>query len=240
MSIFEITRLIPKLKPMRSLNLFNEVNDKYITNSLNGINIGSGSLTDLDRSKIEEFINFANQRTKMYRLIECLEEDTTLEEDFTKFPKINEIAIKDKSMKDLLSDLSSASESNYDISNKLSNSHDQGKGKDKQLNYSKFDDGKSIFSMKNGKLTEGHGEAREISTYSNWTAGNIDPEDLERHKKLIERQHYEGPFWEGKRKPKSIEEEQPIYIPETDDENPISQSESNEEGIRNFKNIHSN
>lgn len=50
---------------------------------------------------------------------------------------------------------------------------------------------------------------RRSSFYSNWNAANVDPDELKRHKELLDRQHFKGPFWEGKMKPKSVEEEPP-------------------------------
>jgi hypothetical protein len=44
---------------------------------------------------------------------------------------------------------------------------------------------------------------REEVEFSNWGAGNIDPEDLKRHKELLKRQYFAGEFWKGKEKPVS-------------------------------------
>lgn len=66
--------------------------------------------------------------------------------------------------------------------------------------------------MKEGKLVEGESEKREAVDFSNWFAGNVDPEDLKKHKELMDRMHFGGPVWEGKGKPKSIiDEENPVY-----------------------------
>ena len=43
--------------------------------------------------------------------------------------------------------------------------------------------------------------------FSNWYSGNVDPEDLRRHKELLDRQHFGGPVWDGKGRPKSLIEE---------------------------------
>lgn len=39
---------------------------------------------------------------------------------------------------------------------------------------------------------------REEVQFSNWSAGNVDPESFKRHKQLLDRQHYGGDFWKGK------------------------------------------
>lgn len=47
-------------------------------------------------------------------------------------------------------------------------------------------------------------ESRDKTTYSNWYAGNVDPEDLHKHKEYLDRQYFGGPVWDGKEKPQSI------------------------------------
>lgn len=36
----------------------------------------------------------------------------------------------------------------------------------------------------------------------------------QRHKELLERQHFGGPFWEGKEKPQSYDKQLPDYDPQ--------------------------
>lgn len=68
------------------------------------------------------------------------------------------------------------------------------------------------FIFKDGKIEEGKSEKKVSPDYSNWYAGNVDPQDLRRHKDLLDRQHYSGPFWEGrKRNPSILDEENPKY-----------------------------
>ena len=68
------------------------------------------------------------------------------------------------------------------------------------------------FIVKDGKVQEGRSEAKMAPDYSNWYGGNVDPHDLRRHKDLLDRQHYSGPFWEGRpRNPSIIDEENPRY-----------------------------
>jgi hypothetical protein len=47
--------------------------------------------------------------------------------------------------------------------------------------------------LRDGKLVEGKAEVREKATYSNWYCSNADPEDLRKHRELMDRQHYKGP-----------------------------------------------
>lgn len=63
------------------------------------------------------------------------------------------------------------------------------------------------FFMENGKIYFGSAEKREPVSYSNWYAGNVDPEQLNRHKELLDRQHFSGPFWENRPMPKSVLDE---------------------------------
>lgn len=63
------------------------------------------------------------------------------------------------------------------------------------------------FFMENGKIYYGTAEKREPVSYSNWYAGNVDPEQLNRHKQLLDRQHFSGPFWENRQMPKSVLDE---------------------------------
>jgi len=68
------------------------------------------------------------------------------------------------------------------------------------------------YVLRNGKLVPGKGMVREPATFSNWYCSNADPEDLRRHRELMDRMHYRGPKWEGIGVPKSIlEEENPVY-----------------------------
>ena len=69
--------------------------------------------------------------------------------------------------------------------------------------------------MKEGKLIKGEAIKKILAEHSNWFAANVDPDDLRRyniyfrHKELLDRQYFRGPFWEGKPKPKSVMDEDP-------------------------------
>lgn len=68
------------------------------------------------------------------------------------------------------------------------------------------------YVLRNGKLVPGKGMVREQASFSNWYCSNADPEDIRRHRELMDRMHYRGPKWEGIGIPKSIiEEENPVY-----------------------------
>ena len=66
--------------------------------------------------------------------------------------------------------------------------------------------------FKDNKMHAGGSEEKFFPEYSNWYGGNVDPQDLRRHKDLLDRQHFSGPFWEGRPKnPSIIDEENPVY-----------------------------
>ena len=53
------------------------------------------------------------------------------------------------------------------------------------------------FVVRNGKVVEGKGERREEAEYENWCSSNADPEDIRRHRELLDRECFKGPKWEG-------------------------------------------
>lgn len=68
------------------------------------------------------------------------------------------------------------------------------------------------YVLRNGKLVPGKGMVREEATFTNWYCSNADPEDIRRHRELMDRMNYKGPKWEGVGVPKSIMEEvDPVY-----------------------------
>lgn len=67
------------------------------------------------------------------------------------------------------------------------------------------------YVFKDGKLVEGEGMKKLEVDYSNWYAGNVDPADLRRHKELMDRMCYRGPFWENRKRNPSILEEEAKY-----------------------------
>ena len=49
------------------------------------------------------------------------------------------------------------------------------------------------YVLRNGKLVKGTGKVREQATFSNWYCSNADPEDIRRHRELMDRMNYKGP-----------------------------------------------
>lgn len=77
------------------------------------------------------------------------------------------------------------------------------------------------FYIENGKMYYGASAKREPVSYSNWYAGNVDPEQMTRHKELLDRQHFSGPFWEKRPMPKSVMDETfQSYLTGTEEEKP--------------------
>lgn len=93
------------------------------------------------------------------------------------------------------------------------------------------------YVLRDGKLVKGKGEKREQATHTNWYCSNADPEDIRRHRELMDRMHYRGPKWEGIGIPKSIiEEENPIYKPREAEEHP-SIKHADKEGHKEFEEV---
>ena len=49
-------------------------------------------------------------------------------------------------------------------------------------------------------MVPGEASKRKLVDFSNWVASNVDPEDLKKHRELLDRQHFRGPMWEGNNK----------------------------------------
>lgn len=49
------------------------------------------------------------------------------------------------------------------------------------------------YILRDGKLVKGKAELREQAQFSNWYCSNADPEDIRRHRELMDRMHYRGP-----------------------------------------------
>jgi len=84
---------------------------------------------------------------------------------------------------------------------------------------------------------EGKAEVREKATYSNWYCSNADPEDLRRHRELMDRQHYKGPQWEGKSIPKSVMEEKVPKYRHRDPEPHPSEAAPEKEGVKGWEHV---
>ena len=93
------------------------------------------------------------------------------------------------------------------------------------------------YILRDGKLVKGKAEIREQAQFSNWYCSNADPEDIRRHRELMDRMHYRGPKWEGIGVPKSImEEEDPIYK-KVDPEVHPTIANKDEEGHKEFEHV---
>jgi hypothetical protein len=79
------------------------------------------------------------------------------------------------------------------------------------------------YVFRDGKLVEGKAKRREVVVYSNWHSGNINPDDLQKHRALLDRQHFRGPLWEGIGRPQSIKDDPNIllYRPDPNDKNTL-------------------
>ena len=95
--------------------------------------------------------------------------------------------------------------------------------------------GTGTYVMRNGKLVEGKAEEREQATYSNWYCSNADPEDIRRHRELMDRMNYRGPKWEGIGVPKSILEEKDPDYRKVDAEPHPSMLKGAKEGKKEFE-----
>jgi len=95
--------------------------------------------------------------------------------------------------------------------------------------------GTGTYILRNGKLVEGEGAKREQATFSNWYCSNADPEDIRRHRELMDRMNYRGPKWDGIGVPKSIiEEKNPIYRKVEGEKHP-SEYAADKEGKKEFE-----
>lgn len=93
------------------------------------------------------------------------------------------------------------------------------------------------YILRDGKLVKGKAEVREQAQFSNWYCSNADPEDIRRHRELMDRMHYRGPQWENTGIPKSIiEEENPVYRMREPEEHP-SITSPEEEGKKGFEHV---
>ena len=91
------------------------------------------------------------------------------------------------------------------------------------------------YVLRNGKLVPGKGMVRDEATFSNWYCSNADPEDIRRHRELMDRMNYRGPKWEGQGIPKSVmEEENPVYRHREEEAHPSTYAQD-KEGKKEFE-----
>ena len=68
------------------------------------------------------------------------------------------------------------------------------------------------YSVVGGKLKETEHVPKTTIDFSNWYGGNADPEDLRKHRELLDRSCFKGPFWENRpRNPSILDEKNPKF-----------------------------
>lgn len=102
-----------------------------------------------------------------------------------------------------------------------------------ESNINNENDTRDKFIWKDGKLVPGQGKLRKVSTIVNWNSSNLDPKELNKHRELLDRQHFLGPLWDGIKK-KSLYDE-PLTITEKDLDNAISKEEFDDYKKQNAK-----
>lgn len=98
-------------------------------------------------------------------------------------------------------------------------------------------EGAGTYVLRNGKLVPGKAERREQASFSNWYCSNADPEDIRRHRELMDRFTYRGPQWDGVGIPKSIlEEKNPVYKKVDGEDHPMV-ADPDSEGYKEFEHV---
>jgi hypothetical protein len=101
----------------------------------------------------------------------------------------------------------------------------------KRLNEEGEEIGKETYVLRNGQLVKGKAEKREVASHSNWHCSNADPEDIRRHREMMDRMSYRGPQWEDQPVPKSVMEEMnPVYHKVDQEEHPSVQEAEGKKG----------
>jgi hypothetical protein len=72
------------------------------------------------------------------------------------------------------------------------------------------DDYGTHFHVREGQLRPGPAEPRAQTSFMNWFADNVDPEDMERHRKQLARMHYQGEQWPQGRPRSGLEIMEPV------------------------------
>jgi hypothetical protein len=222
--IYEMSRIMQKIPQHKGKALYSEIVHEYMDRNIRTIDIDDpiALQNEEDRKMISDFTKFIDQKLKFARVVNCIPKDSTIDDDFAQVyqneESISAMSIDELIRPDIFLNIEmkekglSEGTNDADINGKNSSETKQIHKDPKIEEIQNFVAGK--YYIKDGRLVKGEPNARATSQYSNWTAGNVDPEDLERHKQLLERQHFGGPFWEGKQRPKSIEDEMPEYEPE--------------------------
>ena len=242
-----MSRIIQKIPAPKAKVLYSEIVQEYIDKNMRAVDLDDprASESEENRALGSSFNKFMDQKLKFVRVVNCIPKDPTIDSDFEKvFPSTE--SIESMSLDELIQPQVFLRFENADpIPVEENLGQDQGSpelpilDKKKDPRIEEIEDlvaGK--YFIKDGRLVKGDPDVRQTSQYSNWTAGNVDPEDLEKHKRLLERQHFGGPFWEGKQKPKPIEEEMPEYVPDDSEHGdmPVYML-GHQEGEKGFKKV---
>ena len=178
-----------------------EIVQSDMTEKLRDLDLIHKRIADIENepnnSAITSYLNFVTHKTKFYQMVNKLTEPK-LPEDIDKF---TEEMPSDLTLLELGENIASSILS-IEAIEALKN-----KTKAEPTYVKEIEEGK--YHMVNGKLVKGEGVVRDKALYSNWNASNVDPDDLNKHKELLDRQYFSGPFWEGKEKPVSIEKQVP-------------------------------
>jgi hypothetical protein len=93
------------------------------------------------------------------------------------------------------------------------------------------------YVLRDGQLVAGKAEVREKASFSNWYCSNADPEDIRKHRELMDRMNFKGPVWENRDRPKSVMEEvNPVYKKVEAEQHP-SIAHPDDFGAKEFENV---
>ena len=208
-SIFKYSKVVSRIPKHKVESALGELKGKIEELKLDSMHFDAIESED-SRPSIQEVINFVSYKTKFYSMVNKLP-DPPLPDNI------------DSEIKELPGNLS-IREISHLIQMKVLDADQQGIAK--KVTDTRLDENNElsietgVYHLKNGKLCRGESESRDFALYSNWNASNVDPDDLNKHKELLDRQHFRGPFWEGKEKPQSISKKLPDIDLERMKENP--------------------
>lgn len=91
-----------------------------------------------------------------------------------------------------------------------------------------------LYKFVDGELIESLSEPRFQTEHTNWDAGNADPEDLNKHKEMLDRQYFAGPMWENRKLPMKAEDDYVNLLADYEDlEGETNPNEITAEQIKN-------
>lgn len=151
-------------------------------------------------NQLEENVEYNIVQQKLSEILETSYSD--------KEQNIVELNIPDKSPKDKTDEekLEDDIIAKYEKKIKKGNNYNLSE-KEFKSSTEKTIDKSGIYKWVDGKLIESQHEPRFQTEHTNWDAGNADPEDLQKHKELLDRQYFSGPVWESRSKPTKCEDD---------------------------------